>query len=186
MFKKKGKSKTKEPRRLPKVYQEEADERLKERKAKKKERDETPVEPEKPQEVEDVARFSFITQTSGTANYTGPSGMNYISNLGTPFEVRNKADIKFFEDQPNRFRKQGILSKAPEKPKDLDVQLMDYLKGIKGVSRVSREKVVKEYISKNNLVDEIQQYGYKLHKSIPTGHAKKIGEFVLKELKGDL
>ncbi len=179
---KKDKSKTKEtPRRLPKVYQDEADKRLKEREVKK---EETPVEPEKIEEVVEVTKFNFITQTSRLADYTGPSGINYIINIGIPFNVTDKSDIAFFESKPQRFSKVTILSKAPEKPKDLDVQLKEYLEGIKGISEKTADEVVKQYISKDNLVDELQQ-GYKMHKSIPNSHAGKIRAHILKEIAGD-
>ena len=180
------KTSTKEiPRRLPKVYQEAADKRLKERIAKREERKEAlveTVEPKKKEEVK-VTKFRFLSQFSRLANYTGPSGMNYIINIGIPFIVKDKADIAFFESN-KRFKKVTILSKEPEKPKDLDEQLKEYLEGIQGISEKTVEEVVKQYISKDNLVDELQQ-GYKMVKSIPNTHAEKIKEHVLKEIKGD-
>ena len=183
---KKKKSTEETPRRLTKVYQEEADKRLKERKAIKAEKDAKKAEePEEEiiEEVPEVTKFTFKTQTSGTANYTGPSGINYIINRGNPFQVDDPRDIAFFESNP-RFGKVSIFSKKPEKPKDLDEQLRDYLNGIKGISKKTIEEVVKTYINKNNLVDELQQ-GYKMHNSIPNSHAGKIRAYVLKEIAGD-
>ncbi len=179
---KKKKSTKEVPRRLPKVYQEAADKRLKEREAKTKEPKEEVVEEVK--EEPKVTKFRFITQSSRLANYTGPSGINYIINIGIPFNVTDESDIAFFESKPQRFSKVTILSKAPEKPKDLDEKLKEYLEGIKGISENTIKEVVKQYISKDNLVDELQQ-GYKMVKSIPLTHAGKIRAYVLKELAGD-
>ncbi len=182
MAKNKKDSSKEEPRRLPKVYQDEADKRLKERELKKKE--EIPVEPEK-KKVEEVkvTKFQFLTQFSRLANFTGPSGMNYIINIGIPFNVTDESDIAFFESN-KRFKKVTLFSKEPEKPKDLDVKLKEYLEGIQGISEKTVEEVVKQYISKDNLVDELQQ-GYKMPKSIPISHAGKIRAYVLKEIAGD-
>ncbi|KKK83523.1 hypothetical protein LCGC14_2792540, partial [marine sediment metagenome] len=69
--KKISKPKEKTPRRLPKVYQEQADKREKERIQLKKERESKPPEEEKViVQEEEVAKFLFLTQVNGIHNYT--------------------------------------------------------------------------------------------------------------------
>ena len=177
-----SKSKSKTPRRLPKVYQEQADKREKERIQLKKERESKPPEKEKViVQEEEVAKFLFLTQVDGIHNYTGPSGINYISYIGQPFEVRNKPDIQFFNNQPKRFQKVGLTTKLPEPPKDIEELLEDYLKGIKGLTKKTTKRIVELYTSKENLISEIEQK-YKMDPSLSKNQQDKIKKHILGDI----
>ncbi len=176
--KKISKPKEKTPRRLPKVYQEQADKREKERIKLKKEQELKPIKKEEVIVQEGaVAKFLFSTQVDRIQTYKGPSGNDYVSNIGIPFEVRDKQDIQFFLNQPNRFEKVGITTKLPERPKDIEELLEEYLKGI-GLTNKTIKRVVELYTSKEQLIDEIEQK-YKIDPSISKSEQDKIKKYII-------
>lgn len=114
-----------------------------------------------------MAKFIFTTQEAGTQTYDGVSGTRYTSNLGHPFEVKNKQDIEFFRSKRNlqRFREVGFLEPKP-KPLESEFDLFEKeLYKIKGLSIKSVHQLSKSYGSKKLLKDRIEK-GYMLHPSI--------------------
>jgi hypothetical protein len=53
-----------------------------------------------------LANYICETQISGIQSFTGPSGQSYVSQKDQAFNVADKEDQKFFNDNP-RFKKVG-------------------------------------------------------------------------------
>ena len=127
-----------------------------------------------------MAKFLFITQSSRTTTYDGPSGERYLISINTPFEVHEKQDIKYFEKFPQRFKRVGLLEKVEiPKQKDPDVELREELEKIKGLTKKTVDKLVKIYFNKKVLIDDLEANG-KIDPSITKKQKEILKKYILK------
>lgn len=120
-----------------------------------------------------MTQFICITQTSQMAGFSGPTGTVYQSYFNQPFNVNEKVDIEFFENN-KRFQKVGVLEKIGiKKSPTLDTQhvksndIEHFLKDIKGITKASIEKIVSTYESVEFLREEIELGGDLSNLQIP-------------------
>ncbi len=118
-----------------------------------------------------VAQFIFSTLQQNSTTYVGPSGFKYVIYKGQPFKVRSKQDVEFFKKN-KRFEKKGFFDRAGPKM-DVDEDLAGELDKIKGLTEKTKDIVIKKYLSKANLEDEIFQ-GYKLDPNIGILQTRKL------------
>ncbi len=128
-----------------------------------------------------MAKFMFLTQSSGTATRDGPSGTRYVINKGAPFEVKDKQDIEYFSKFPQRFGKVGLLTPKPEPSKDVDELLRKRLSSIKGLSKKNVDKLVEVYHSEENLMATLEE-GNKLDQSVPMKQQELVKKNFLKDM----
>jgi len=110
-----------------------------------------------------MTRFVCITQHSDTHGIVGPSGKLYTSVQNLPFEVKDKQDIVYFKQYPQRFKietivervikkvapKKGVASATDKEEKNLD-QFLNKL----SITEEGKEKIRKLYGNFNNLYAE--------------------------------
>ncbi len=123
-------------------------------------------------------KFVFITQTDNIASYMGTSGLNYTIYKGEPFQVDNELDIEFFKNN-KRFKKAGLFDKK-EIQKSSEDLMNEKLNELEFLSKTTKEKLIKLYVSFEELKDTILQ-NYELDQSIP----KKQADELIKYIKGD-
>lgn len=103
-----------------------------------------------------MAKFIFETLTQSMASYLAPSGIVYTIMIGQPFEVKDKGDIKFFEDN-KRFKKVSVFTKVKADKVDPEEEFRNKLLEIEGLGEDTAEVVVDIYRSEKDFVEVITQ-----------------------------
>jgi hypothetical protein len=111
-----------------------------------------------------MAQFICITQLDRFTYFPAPSGTRYHSDQGKPFEVGGEADLAFFRHSPKRFKELGVVDQIkvatgiPLIPalKTVEQTLQDFLSGIKGLNKLSEEKILKSYLTLDDLKNDVR------------------------------
>jgi len=121
-------------------------------------------------------KFIFETQTNSSSSYPGKSGKRYLIYKGRPFEVTDKMDIEFFENN-SRFRKAKGKDNKVVLKEDIEESLYNKLEKIYGVSKRTAKKVVDIYVSEETLIQAIEGGG-----NLGVELSKKQVDLIIKKL----
>jgi len=127
-----------------------------------------------------MTQFICNTQHASIQLFTAPSGMNYTSLKGLPFNVSNKKDAQHFSDN-YRFDKVGVVQRVvqaiaprtvkPSATEEQEGDLDKFMSEMK-MSDKSKETVKKLYASVPNLYAEFVAGA--TFPVIPKKHAKEL------------
>jgi hypothetical protein len=106
-----------------------------------------------------MVKFICLTQVNNLGSYGAPSGTNYVSLKGMPFEVNLKDDIDFF-DNKKQFRRIGFVENVinkiiPVESKN-ENELESFLDTITELSKTSKKKILSVYDTKEQVIDDIE------------------------------
>ena len=132
-----------------------------------------------------MAYFLFTTLSAEMVDYKGPSGEVYYIQKGHPFKVGSSEDIAFFEGNKRFKRVKKLFGKVvAESQPDVDSLFKKELEGIKGLSKTAISYLVEKYISKDNFLAEVLEYG--MDEKLSSKASKALSKYFEKEtIKGD-